>query len=116
MKKILLIEDDPQYRQLVKERLLKEGYTVKEAGNGREGLDFLMKEDVDLIILDLIMPQIDGVTFLHHLHNSLMKKIPVILLTNLDHAAYQPEIQEFLLKANVSLDDVVHTVNKYTQQ
>lgn len=113
MKTILIVEDDPQYQQLLSEKLKLEGYSVLLARNGKEGLDILMKQDVHLILLDIMMPEIDGISFLYHLHYSLMKKIPVIVLTNLEKAAYQPEVKDFLLKSDTSLEELANKVKTY---
>ncbi len=113
MKTILIVEDDPQYQALLSQKLTQQGYDVIVANNGKEGLDILMNRDVQLILLDIMMPEIDGISFLYHLHYSLMKKIPVIVLTNLEKAAYQPEVKDFLLKSNTSLDELATKVKTY---
>lgn len=113
MKTILIVEDDKQYQNLLKEKLTQEGFSVITADNGKQGLDYLLYHDADLILLDVLMPDIDGITFLYNLHFSLMKKIPVIVLTNLEKATYLPEVRDFLLKANTSLADVVTKVKTY---
>ncbi len=67
--RILIIEDDPSFRQLLSELLLFAGYDVTSAGNGSEGLDSLRQAEVmpDLIVADVIMGQMDGCEFLQQL-------------------------------------------------
>lgn len=60
MATILVIDDEQSIRGLVREILEKEGYQVVEAGNGREGLAVYQKQPVDLVLMDLLMPETDG--------------------------------------------------------
>jgi two-component system response regulator (stage 0 sporulation protein F) len=60
MATILVIDDEQSIRKLLKEILEKEGYTVLEAANGREGLNVYQNQPVDLVIMDLLMPDTDG--------------------------------------------------------
>lgn len=78
-KKILVVEDEKQYREVLSERLLQEGYDVLQAENGQTALNILKNTDAHLILLDMLMPQMDGVTFFYHLKNTLKKEIPVII-------------------------------------
>lgn len=113
-KKILIVDDEPSFCRILEKKLTGEGYQVLIAENGRIALDILSRTDVDLILLDLIMPEVDGITFVYNLKHSLMKNIPIIILTNLDQASHQPEIKDFLLKTNTSLEDIVKKVKQYT--
>jgi len=61
---VLVVEDDPATRDLVQDGLSREGWTVRLAGNGREGLDLLSSGIPDLVLLDLMMPEMDGFQFL----------------------------------------------------
>lgn len=78
--KILIIEDDPFSASIYKEHLDQEGYISQIACDGRHALDLVDSFKPDLVILDLILPKIDGFTLLH-----FFKKIPVIVVTNLEH-------------------------------
>lgn len=60
MATILVIDDEQSIRKLLKEVLEKDGYQVLEAANGREGLTIYQKQPVDLVIMDLLMPDTDG--------------------------------------------------------
>ena len=83
-KKILIVEDDKFLRELIAQKLNREGYDISEAIDGEEGIKKIKEEKPSLVLLDLILPGIDGFEVL-----SLMKKdsevssIPVIILSNL---------------------------------
>jgi len=77
--KILIIDDDPQIRMLLKDRLEANGYTIFQAENGIKGLESATKENPDLILLDLNMPEMDGFEVLTQLNRKLPEIIVVIL-------------------------------------
>lgn len=110
--RILIIEDEKDYRDVLAERLETDGFTVFKAENGQLALNVVKNTDVDLILLDMLMPQIDGTTFFYHLKNTLNKDIPVIILTNFTEMAYPQGVVDFVVKANTSLDEVVSKVKK----
>ena len=78
-KSILIVEDEIRIRFLIKDYLLKEDYNVFEAENGIEALDILKNNKLDLIVLDIMMPKMDGLTCLSKIREH--STIPVILLT-----------------------------------
>lgn len=83
-KKILLIEDDKMISGMYKTKFEQEGFFVITAPDGTNGLDMAIKEKPDLILLDVIIPQIDGFSVLQELKlGSGTKTIPVVMLTNL---------------------------------
>jgi DNA-binding response OmpR family regulator len=79
--KILVVDDEPLYVRLLKVNLEAEGYLVSSASNGEEALDLLSHELPDLIILDVIMPKLDGIKTCERIRQ--FSKIPIILLTAL---------------------------------
>jgi DNA-binding response OmpR family regulator len=79
--KILIIEDNENERLLYKEELEKEGYEILTASSGKEGLSFIENEKLDLIILDLRMPEMDGLEVLGKIL-SKRKNLPVIIYTS----------------------------------
>lgn len=81
MKRILVVDDEPTICDLVRIRLEKNGYEVITALSGAEALDIAGKEELDLVILDIMMPQMDGYEVLKRLRNDLKKMEPVMLLT-----------------------------------
>jgi len=80
---LLIIEDDIDIALMVKEYLGKEGYNVFIADNGEEGIKFFKENAIDLIILDVMMPGIDGYTTLEMIRG--ISNVPVIMLTAKDH-------------------------------
>jgi CheY-like chemotaxis protein len=81
-KQILLIEDDKSMRLLLTLFLNRNGYQVTEAENGFEGLLLLDPENIDLIILNLMMPVMDGIRFLQEVRQMRKLMIPIVLLTS----------------------------------
>ncbi|OGW85141.1 MAG: hypothetical protein A3C35_03215 [Omnitrophica bacterium RIFCSPHIGHO2_02_FULL_46_11] len=81
-KKILVIEDEPEIVRMLKSRLEANNYAVDSASDGVDGLKHVESEKPDLIILDIMMPGMDGYTFLKNLkHKPSGHQIPVIVLT-----------------------------------
>ena len=80
--KILIVEDEEKLARFVELELLHEGYEVSKSGNGREALDMAMKEDFDLILLDIMLPGLNGLEVLRRLQKE--KPVPCILLTARD--------------------------------
>ncbi len=82
MKKILIADDRPEVVELVKVTLEGEGYLTIDASDGREALEKIRKEKPDLILLDIVMPKMDGFEVLSELKNdSQTEDTPVIMLT-----------------------------------
>ncbi|MBU5487600.1 response regulator transcription factor [Clostridium sp. MSJ-8] len=78
-KTILIVEDEIRIRFLIRDYLLKENFTVIEAENGLEALDLFKTNKIDLMILDIMMPKMDGLTVLNKIRE--ISTVPVILLT-----------------------------------
>ncbi len=95
-KKILLVDDDDGLRDLYREELEDEGYEVLPAINGKEALQKLEKEKPDLIVLDVVMPKMDGMEALGRIIGK-DKTIPVILHTS--HPGYQEDFMSWAADA-----------------
>lgn len=80
LKKILLCDDEERIRDIVKDFLINEGYMVVEAKDGEEALEKINDEEVDLAILDVMMPKLDGWVVCKEIRR-LWKKTPIIMLT-----------------------------------
>ena len=123
-KKILLlvVEDEKILADTLKERLEQEGFEVLNAYDGSEGLKIALDNHPDLILLDLLIPKIDGITVLNKLHQDPWgAKAKVIILTNVSDPANiimktglggLSEDYEYLIKTNWSLDAVVYKIRK----
>ena len=82
---ILLIEDEVAIRSFYSDMLKTAGYNVLEAGDGKEGLDLANLQPWDLLLLDIMLPQMDGLKVLQEIkQNTNLSTRPVILLTNLN--------------------------------
>jgi len=119
-KKILvveIVEDDRPLLSVLSERFTNEGYKVLSAITGEEGLDLALKHRPDLILLDIVMPKMDGLTMLKKLReDSWGKTANVILLTNLSadekitKAVTELEPSYYLIKTDWKMDDIVERV------
>ena len=84
-KNILIVDDDELILRSLFQKLTLASFSVIQARNGKKGLDFALKYQPNIIILDVLMPVFDGIKMLKKLRqDSGMKKVPIILLTNLD--------------------------------
>jgi len=82
IKKILIIEDDPEERLILSRELKRIGYIVYEAATGEEGLKIFKEDKPDLVILDVVLPGIDGWEVLKRIKKGpLSRKVPVMMLT-----------------------------------
>ncbi|MCX6054737.1 MAG: response regulator [Chloroflexi bacterium] len=108
MTKILIVDDDSNNQRILTFILRKASYEVRVAENGVEGLALLAEDIPDLVVLDMTMPVMDGLTMLQHMReNPLMSKIPVIMLTasgdeELHQAADAESVNGFLTKPSSS--------------
>ena len=80
MSRLLVVEDEQHQRELYAMELEDEGYEVDQAGNGREAVDLVKKNKYDLVVLDIQMPEMDGIEALGKIL-SRDKKIPIIIYT-----------------------------------
>ena len=116
MKTILLIEDEPTLQKTLSLALTQEGYEVKSALDGEIGLRLARESRPDLILLDLILPKLDGFEVLDELKkDDATKDVPVIVLTNLESTqdiekALALGATNYLVKANYDLKDVIEKV------
>ena len=83
--RVLAIDDDPAARELVANALRPEGFDVVSAASGREGLDLALRDPPDLVICDLLMPDMDGYEVVEQLHaNETTKDVTILILTGHD--------------------------------
>ena len=115
-KKVLVIDDDPINRKLIIKILSKKGFESLEAGNGVEAFSILEKHNVDIILLDIVMPIMDGIEFLKEIKSRpAYLNLPIIILTTDD----SKKIEAMSLGANdviikpVSPVTLLDTIEKY---
>lgn len=99
MYNILVCDDEKDIVSALKIYLTAEGYQVYEAGNGREALECLAKEDIHLVLMDIMMPEMDGITAMVRIREQ--SNVPVILLTA------KSEDTDKILGLNIGADDYV---------
>jgi DNA-binding response OmpR family regulator len=119
-KKILIIEDEKSLRNAVVDILNLKKFIPIQAKNGKEGLALALSEHPNLILLDLIMPEMDGTAALNKIRSSVWgKKVPIIILTNLSATAEQSVFDEgahklthYLIKSDWKLHDIVKKIEE----
>jgi DNA-binding response OmpR family regulator len=115
-KKILVVEDELALSQVLSDRFTQEGFDVQTAGDGEEGLEKALSWKPDLVLLDIVMPKMDGMTMLHKLRaDPAGKEMAVILLTNLSdtedvYDAMANGVFDFLVKSHWDIDELIHEV------
>lgn len=114
MKKLLIVEDETAILRALVKVFTKEGFEISAAMDGIEGLASALRERPDLILFDVLMPRMDGMTMLARVRNEggeWGREVKAIAYTNLSYNEIREEARdlgiEFLVKANVSLRDVV---------
>jgi two-component system chemotaxis response regulator CheY/putative two-component system response regulator len=115
-KKVLVVDDDPINRKLIVRILAKKGVESLEAGNGVEAFSILEKNDVDIILLDIVMPVMNGIEFLKEIKTKpKYMNLPIIILTTDDGK----KVEALSLGANnviikpVSPVTLLETIEKY---
>ncbi len=118
MSKILVVEDDKFLREMITRKLDKEGYEVVEAVDGEKGEEKIKAEKPDMVLLDLILPGIDGFEVLERIKKDpSTSDIPVIILSNLGQKA---EIEkglklgalDFLIKAHFTPAEIIEKIKE----
>jgi len=118
---VLIVEDDPQTREMLRRALAREGWQVVEAGNGRIALQRLDGLVPGVILLDLMMPEMDGFEFMQQLRRrSDCRRVPVVVitakdLTEEDHRRLNGQVARILQKSNLSMKELVAEVQALTR-
>lgn len=117
--KILLVEDDAMLREMYETKLKGEGYETSTADNGSDGLQLAKTAQFDLLLLDVMLPQLDGFSILEDLKaKPETAKMPIVMLTNLgtDEDRTKGErlgAVDYLVKANLTPEQLVIAIKKY---
>lgn len=117
MPRILVVDDDVPSQEFIMLALMEEGYDVTTACNGNEGLDRVRAYHLDLILLDLYMPLVNGERFLELYRDITGKKVPVIGFSASGRSGarmMQMGVDDFLAKP-FNLDDLLNCVKKHLQ-
>ena len=117
--KILLIEDEEMLANMYETKFKNEGFNIRKALDGETGLKMAIEDKPDIILLDIIMPKLDGFSVLKKIkENDKIKNVPVVLLTNLGQDEDIKKGQTlgaagYLVKANLTPIEVVNKVKEY---
>ena len=118
-KKILIVEDEPDIREAMAEAVADAGFTVFTAPNGQVGFETALAEKPDVILLDIIMPVLDGHKTLKKLRQDPWgQHVKVIMLTSMDDvhnvgSAHEQKITDYLIKPHSSLAEIVNKVREH---
>ena len=118
MAKLIIIEDDPFLLSILAEKLKEAGFGIETAIDGEDGLNKIKAGDFDLVLLDMVLPKIDGFKILEELRGGKLKKIPVIVLSNLyDKNNIDKAIllgaKEYIVKAYNTPEEIVLKIKSF---
>jgi len=122
---VLIVEDDASLRSALHDKLKIKGFFPVEAKNGSEGVQFALRDQPALVLLDILMPEMDGLVAMKKIRASgeWGKQVPIILLTNLNSDSQ--EIKDaiaanapvhFLIKSELSIDEIIEKVASSLQR
>lgn len=125
MKKILIVDDNVFFAKTVADSLSPDKYKVVMAEDGEEGLKKLESEKPDLILLDILMPKIDGIEFLKILQSKRLKNkgelpVPIIITSNLSNMNKISEgvslgVKGYIVKSDENLESIVSNIEQVIQ-
>jgi DNA-binding response OmpR family regulator len=117
-KKVLIVEDESSLRNALYDKLTKEGFLALQAENGQKGLEVALEKHPDVILLDIVMPVMDGITMLGELRNDAWgKNAKVIVLTNLSGSERVAEAialgaEDYLVKSDWKLEAIAGKIRQ----
>lgn len=120
MAHVLIVEDDKFLSKIYLTKLKKEGMDVSIAHDGIEGLKSMREKKPSIILLDLIMPKMDGFGVLEAMHkDKTLSKIPVLVLSNLGQESDIKKaegygVKDFIVKSDTSIKDVIDKIKKFS--
>jgi len=118
-KRLLIIEDDTSLMDALEKKFTTNGFVVYKAYDGEEGLEHALKEQPDIILLDILIPKFDGITLLSKLREDEWgNKVPVVIMSNLSFSNYEINacikynVKKYLTKADWDINSIVDEVEK----
>jgi DNA-binding response OmpR family regulator len=117
-KTILVVEDELPLLEAVSEKFVKEGFNILKARDGREAVSVALAEHPDVIMMDIIMSGMDGMTAMKKIReDDWGKQAKIILVTNLSDSDYVKEaakygVFDFIVKTDYKLDEIVEIIRK----
>ncbi len=121
-KKILLVEDNVTLSEMYADVLRDEGYEVITADDGVKATELIKNLNWDLLLLDIMLPKIDGISILREIVSSKDFNLkPVIIMSNVSEPTLVKQcmdlgVKEFLIKANIGLDQLLEKISRYLNQ
>lgn len=121
-KTVLIVEDEPFLSSILKSKLTKEGFNVLMGENGIEALEKVKLQAVDIVLLDLMMPKMNGFDVLKEMQSDdNLKDIPVIILSNLGQSS---DVQrgkdlgavDYIIKSDISINEVLRKVKSHISE
>ncbi len=119
MKKILIIEDEKILADMYRDKFVDAGFEAISAFDSREGLELTKKEKPDLILLDILLPRENGISFLKELKKDPeISDIPVVAFSNYDEPRTKKEalrlgVKEYLIKTDYTPNEIVKKIRNY---
>jgi DNA-binding response OmpR family regulator len=119
-KKIVIVEDNIAMREIVVHKLQTNGFTVVEAEDGKKGIDKAQSEKPDLILLDLMLPEVDGFKVLETIRadkDATFAKTPIIIMSNLWSnkdilRTKSLQVQAYMVKAYFTTEEILKKINE----
>lgn len=121
MKKILIVEDEKMLAEMYTDKFSQAGFKVITANEAEDGLEVAKREKPDLVILDILLPKGDGISFLQKLRELPdFALVPVIAFSNFDDlstkkAAFRLGAKDYLIKTNYTPQEVVERIKDYVK-
>ena len=118
VKKILIVDDERPIARALELKLINSGFQAEIAKNGTEAVDKIKSGGFDMILLDLVLPGIDGFTILQKAKEEIKTKTPIIVLSNLSQTDDIKKAKalgaiDFLVKSNTPVSEIVNKIKKY---
>ena len=121
-KKILIVEDEKILAEMYRDKFILAGFEIILAGSAEEGHKFLLKEKPDLILLDILLPRENGITFLTKLRkNTETSSIPVVAFSNFDDPSAKKEVlslgaKDYLIKTAYTPQEIIKKIKNYLNE
>jgi OmpR family response regulator RpaB len=123
-KAVLIVEDDEMMRNVLVDRLSESALTLFQAGDGGEAIELCLVNRPDLILLDLLLPKLDGYGVMEQLRNNVDKAIaltPIIIFSNFEDSEHVTKAQafsniEYYVKNKTSVDNICSRVNEILRE
>ncbi len=119
MPKILVVEDEQMLAEMYKDKFEKEGFEIVLARDGKIGMEIMKKEKPALVLLDILLPNENGIDFLKKMiKDPEISSIPIIVFSNFDDPETKKETlslgaKEYLIKSNHNPNEIVKQIKKY---